>query len=53
MKKLKLCEIKSPALDYTTAREQYEWNLMTDFLWFPKTMSLLLYHTPSQSSSKK
>ena len=32
MKKLKLCEIKLPALDYKTAREQYEWNLMTDFL---------------------
>ena len=47
MKKLKLCEIKLPALDYKTAREQYEWNLMTDFL-IPQNhvLAILSYFLP-------
>ena len=47
MKKLKLCEIKLPALDYTTAREQHEWNLITDFL-IPQNcvLAILSYSLP-------
>ena len=47
MKKLKLCEIKLPALDHTTAREQHEWNLITDFL-IPQNhvLAILSYSLP-------